>query len=69
MAILVNVWAGDVHQNHVGSYTSEDWSEVFQFVEAQVEGGMLCNILHTDFKVPPERVAQAEAELLKNLNK
>lgn len=68
MAIQVDVWGGELHQSHIGCLKTDDWQEAFTFIETQVEGGMLCNVLHTDFKAPPERVAEAEIALAATLN-
>lgn len=69
MPIQIDVWSGDLHTNHVGRHQVDNWQEAASFMEGQVEGGMLCNVLHTDFKAPPERVAEAEKALAATLNK
>ena len=63
MPIQIDVWAGELHQDHVGSHHTDDWPAAAEFMQAQVDAGMLCNVLHTDFKAPPERVAEMEAAL------
>jgi len=68
MALLIDVWAGEVHQSHVGTLTTESWEDACKFIEQQVEAGMLCNILHTDFKAPPDRRGEAERALRETLN-
>lgn len=69
MPLQVDVWAGDLHQNHVGTFRTQSWDKAAKFMQRQIEGGMLCNVLHTDFKAPPERVKEAEAALAATLNK
>ena len=59
----VDVWGGDLHQNHSDTQSFEDWAEASRFMASRVESGLLCNVLHTDFKAPPERVNEAEAAL------
>ena len=67
MAIQIDVWSGDLHQRHTGTLKTECWKEAAEFMEGQVEGGMLCNVLHTDFKAPSDRVAEAEKALAATL--
>ena len=63
--IQVDVWGGELHQNHVASVEFKVWADASQFVEHQIESGMLCNVLHTDFKAPSERVDEMTAAVLK----
>jgi hypothetical protein len=65
MAIQVGVWAGDLHQVHVGEFEFPSWAEASAYMKEQVDGGMLCNVLDTDFKTPPSRLEEMNAALLK----
>ena len=68
MPYQVDVWAGDVHERHVGRLRTDTFEKAAAFMERQVDAGMLCNVL-TDFKAPPDRVKEAEAELVKQLHR
>lgn len=61
--IQVDIWGGDLHQRLVRSYEETDWKRVAEIVECEVEAGMLVNILHTDFKCPPEKVEEQTNKL------
>ena len=67
--IQVDVWAGDLHQKHADSRVFNTWVEASEFMEQQVEAGMLCNVLHTDFKVPSERFDEMSQAVLKEFQK
>lgn len=67
MSYQVDVWAGDLHQEHVGATSFDTWAEAADFMGPLVDAGLLCNTLHSDFKAPPERVRAAEESLLKYL--
>lgn len=66
--IQVDVWGGELHQNHVASVEFDTWAEASQFMEQQVEAGLLCNVLHTDFKTPSERVDEMTAAVLAGMH-
>ena len=66
--IQVDVWAGDMHQKHAAAEEFDTWAEAAQFMEQQVEAGLLCNVLHTDFKTPPERVEEMTAAVLAGMH-
>lgn len=68
MPLQIDVWSGELHQNHAGTFRTDDWEKAADFMEQQVDAGMLCNVIHTDFKAPPERLAEAEAALAKSLS-
>ena len=67
MAIQVDVWGGDLHQYHVSKHQFDDFESAAKLMGEQIEAGNLCNVLHTDFIAPPERIAEQEAEMLKQL--
>lgn len=68
MPYQVDVWGGDLHQNHLGAKQYDDWAQVSDFIGPLVDAGLLCNVLHTDFQAPPERVAEMEKELSRYLS-
>ena len=51
--IQIDVWAGEHHQSLVREYFVKNWHEAASIIEREVEAGMLCNVLHTDFKSAP----------------
>ena len=65
MPIQVDVWSGDLHQEHAGFSQFDDWQGASDFMAPLIDAGLLCNVLHTDFKAPPERIAEMERELAK----
>lgn len=67
MAIQIDTWGGDLHQNHVGTDYFDYWQEALKFVQERVEEGHLCNVLHTDFKAPEYLVKEAEKTLASQL--
>lgn len=67
MPYKIDVWGGDLHQRHIGATEKDDWSAAADFMAPLVEAGLLCNVLHTDFKCPPERLEEMERELAKHL--
>ena len=67
--IQVDVWSGDLHHQHAGTREFSEWEDASTFMAEMVEAGMLCNVLHTDFKAPAERVSEAEAALAATLSK
>lgn len=67
MAIQIDTWGGDLHQNHVGVDHFDDWGEATKFIQERVEEGHLCNVLHTDFQAPEQRVNEAKALLATQL--
>lgn len=67
MPYQVDVWSGDLHTDHVASNCFEDWSDVASFMNPLIDAGLLCNVLHSDFKAPPERVKEIEQQLLAGL--
>lgn len=69
MTIQVDVWCGELHQKHGSSRNFERWEDAAAFIGEMIETGFLCNVLHTDFKAPPERVAEAERALAKLLSR
>ena len=62
---LVDVWGGDVHQHLIESAQFDNFEDAFDFMNDRVESGMLCNVLHTDFKAPDEKVKACEQKLIK----
>jgi hypothetical protein len=64
MAIQVGIWAGDLHHTHVGEFSFSSWADASAFIQEQVDNGMLCNVLHTDFKVPESRLDEMNRALL-----
>lgn len=69
MPYQVDIWAGDLHQRHIGCETFDEWAEAAIFMQQHVDAGLLCNILHTDFKAPMHRVDEQIAALAKILKK
>ena len=65
MSYQVDTWAGDVHQNFVSSNLFDDWDIASSFMKERMDEGALCNVLHTDFKAPSERIEEAEIALSK----
>jgi hypothetical protein len=63
MPIKVDVWGGDLHQNHISEHNFDNFADAATLVNCQIEAGNLCNVLHTDFIAPPERVAEQEAAM------
>ena len=61
--ILVDVWAGDLHQSLVETGQFDDFEEAADFMRERVDAGMLCNVLHTDFKAPAEKVEEQKKAL------
>jgi len=60
IGIQIDVWAGDLHQRHVGVEYFSDWRTASAYMAEQVEIGHLCCVLHTDFLAPPNRSDEAE---------
>jgi hypothetical protein len=69
MPYQVDVWAGDLHQNLVGSARFDEWVDAADFMRKSMDEGSLCNVLHTDFIAPPERARETEIELAKYLTR
>jgi hypothetical protein len=69
MPYQIDVWGGDLHQRHIGTKHLEDWPKAVDFMAPLIDAGMLCNVLHTDFQCPPERVAEAERDLIEHLSR
>lgn len=67
MPYQVDVWGGDLYQKHAGSKRFEDWQSAADFMERLIDAGLLCNVLDTDFKAHPDKVAKAERRLAKTL--
>lgn len=69
MPYQIDVWGGDLHQNHLGAKHCETWAQTADFMAPLIDAGLLCNVLHTDFKAPPERVEEMEKELARYLSR
>lgn len=69
MPYNVDVWCGDLHTEHFGSKSCETWQEAADFMGPLIDTGLLCNVLHSDFRAPARRIAEMEAELAKYLHK
>jgi hypothetical protein len=67
MTIQVDVWGGDLHQRHVSEHYFDSFQKAVNLISEQIEAGNLCNILHTDFVAPTERVSEQKAEMVKHL--
>ena len=67
MSIKVDVWGGDLHQNHVDSAEFTHQEDAFLFISEMIEAGCLCNVLHRDFEVPEERHGEAREALAKHI--
>lgn len=67
MSIQVDVWGGDLHQNHVACERFENWEAASTYMMRRIDEGHLCNVLHTDFKAPPERAAEMAGAMKKHL--
>ena len=65
--IQIDVWGGDLHQNLVREHFAEDWAKASALIEAEVEAGCLVNVLHLDFKCPPDKGQEAAVDLIHNL--
>ena len=65
MAIQIDYWSGELHQHHHGTEYFDNWNDACRSIEEAVENGFLCNVLHTDFRAPPERLEEAK-QLLKD---
>lgn len=63
MPYQIDVWGGDLHQRHLGIRQCNTWAQVADFIGPLVDAGLLCNVLHTDFKAPSERISEMEKEL------
>lgn len=62
--IQVDVWGGTLHQNLIEECLFESWQDAMDHVREMVEAGCLCNILHTDYRMPEaEKNAAMEAVL------
>ncbi len=59
--IQIDLWGGDLHQNHVDCRLVDDWPSAFPVIQEAVEAGLLANVLHLDFKVPGERQEEVNA--------
>lgn len=69
MPYQIDVWGGDLHQRHLGAKQCDDWAQASDFMGPLIDAGLLCSVLHTDFKAPPERVAEMEKELVQYLSR
>jgi hypothetical protein len=67
MPYQVDAWGGDLHQRHHSTELCDTWAEASALMEPLIDAGMLCNVMHTDFKAPPERVAEMGKALKKQL--
>lgn len=63
MAYQLDIWGGDLHQRLVGSKSFDEWGELSSIAKEATDAGLLCNILHTDFKSPND-LADAEFKRL-----
>ena len=61
--IQIDLWGGDLHQNLVDSRLAEGWDEAARIIRDSVEGGLLANVLHLDFKTPEERLDEMNAAI------
>ena len=68
-SIIVDVWAGEMHQTLTASHKVETWTQAFLLIENAVEAGFLVNVLHSDFLAPPEKVEAFAASILQKLRK
>lgn len=57
--IQIDVWAGKEHQSLVREHFVDQWSDAARIIEQEVEAGMLCNVLHTDFKTQSSEANEA----------
>ncbi len=63
MPIRIDLWSGELHTNFHSRYETSDWKTALALIEVSSEAGLLVNVLHTDFRVPPERMQEAETEI------
>ena len=56
MPYLVCPWGGDYHHILQDSYEFDEWEDAQTFMQVSVEAGMQCNVIHTDFIVPEEKI-------------
>lgn len=61
--IQIDVWGGDLHQNFVRRHKTDSWLSATKIIENEVETGFLVNVLHSDFKFPPERQGEVDEAL------
>lgn len=67
MPYRIDVWGGDLHQRHLETQELDSWRDAETYMLRQVESGLLCNILHTDFKAPADRASEQAQELIRDL--
>ena len=65
--IQIDIWGGILHQSLVREYLVASWVEASEIIEREVEGGMLANVLHTDFKAPADMADAANEAFAKLL--
>lgn len=58
--IIIDLWGGDLHTNHVGHHEVSMWSEACDIMFMATENGFLCNVLHSDFQVPEHRIQEQD---------
>lgn len=63
--IQIDVWAGDLHERHAGSYFFDDWPAAQRFIRDKVETGFSCHVLNTDFRCPDGRVTEEACALVR----
>ncbi len=66
---IVDIWSGDLHQNHAGTSRVETWEEASELMQNAAETGMLCNVLHADFLPPSARVEEQKEFMRQHLSK
>ena len=65
--IIIDLWGGDLHTNHIGHHEVPTWIEACEIMFMAIENGFLCNVLHSDFDPPEWRAAEQDAAFEKIL--
>jgi ribosomal protein S11 len=65
MPYQVDFWGGDMHTEEAGTLEFAGWAAAAEAMRTAVDAGLLCNVLHTDFKAPPGAAEAAMRKLLR----
>lgn len=59
MGILVDVWGGDLFNTHMREEWFDDWPPALEFIQETIETGLMVNVIHSDFDLPPAKQVES----------
>ncbi len=69
MAYELDLWGGELHQRYLGRESFDDFAELCVRLQDAVDCGLLGNVIHGDFKPPPETTVERARQIIESISK